>query len=64
MEIFMGVGGLGHLARTKVETFRKQDVQQSNFVGTWYAGSKMREGIGEARDLVYFEQYVSDAHIS
>ena len=59
----MGIGGLCHFAQTKVETFPEQDVQQSNFVGTWDAGSKMREGIGEVRDLVNFEQYVSDAHI-
>lgn len=28
----MGIGGLCHLAHTKVETFREQEVQQSNFV--------------------------------
>lgn len=63
LEILMGIGCLCHLAQTKVETFREQNVQQPNFVGAWYTGSQVGEGIGEACGLINFEQYVSDAHI-
>lgn len=63
LEVFMSIGRLGHLAQTKVETFREQNVQQSNFIGAWYAGSQVGEGIGEACGLINFGQYVSDAHI-
>ena len=59
----MGVGGLGHLAETRIEPLGEEDVQESGPVLAWRARAQVRESVDETGGGVHLQQDIGDPHL-